>query len=71
MCFSYKGCADALVRSVTFRSAIAVPIGILRSSGKLCDERQIRDDEKYGKSVQQRSAKVYENHRAKHLRVKG
>jgi hypothetical protein len=38
---------------VIFRSAIAVPI---RDIEKLCstsDERQIRDDEKYGKGVQQ------------------
>jgi hypothetical protein len=38
---------------VTFRSAIAVPIRDIEKLWSTSDERQIRDDEEYGKSVQQ------------------
>jgi hypothetical protein len=38
---------------VIFRSAIAVPIRDIEKLRNTCDERQIGDDEKYGKGVQQ------------------
>jgi hypothetical protein len=45
-------------------------IGDLKKILSTCDEKRIRDDEKYWKSVQQNSTEAGKNHMATHLRVK-